>query len=206
VSFVFLMLVMLLAMAPASRPALAADPEPVAPQSDDEAKKKLLDIKANLIRTFVSYIEWPPDRLEKKTSPIIIGVVGKDPFGRILDGAFKGKKYGDHPIVVRRYSNTKKLSECHILFVPETEVKSLKGILAAVKDKHVLLIGDSKDFAIKGGIINFYLEKTKGKRGEESVRVKFEINADQAKKEEIKISSKILKLARPVKRKKGERS
>ena len=190
-------LIILLASVPGQvfAEAATADPVNAEQRGDKEAEKELLAIKANVIRTFLPYLEWPEGCFEKDKSPIIIAVVGRDPFGSILDKVFKRQKLGKRPILVQRFPDAKRIAECHILFVPSTEIKNLAGIVAAVKGKSVLLIGDTKDFAINGGIINFYLKTTTTEDGKEVAKTRFEINAEEAKARKIRISSRILKVA-----------
>ena len=172
-----------------------------APAPDEKEAKEIAAIKMALTYKFIKFIEWPDSCFKDEKSPIVIGVVGKDPFGETLDKTFKGKTQGSRSFRIERYATYEDIGACHILFVPESEKKNHAAINAAVAGKHVLQIGDWTGFAAEGGIINFYLEETKGKDGKTSVKIKFEINADQAKEEKIKISSQLLKLARPVKNK-----
>ncbi len=202
-------LILLLASIPGQvfAEATTTDPTGTEQRGDKEAEKELLAIKANIIRTFLPYLEWPETCFEDRKSPIIIAVVGRDPFGSILEKVFKGQKQGKRSILVQRFPDAKRIGKCHILFVPATEIKNLKAIVAAVKGKNVLLIGDSKDFAVNGGIINFYLKKTTGKDGKEVAQTRFEINAEEAKAQKIRISSRILKVADRIvktKKKKGD--
>ncbi len=181
-----------------------ANPDPVpdpAAQADRQAKE-IAAIKAALIYKFVKFVEWPEARFDRSSSPIVIGVVGKDPFGSILDKTFKGKRHGKRKFKLVRFPTPERIKDCHILFVPSAEAKNIKKVNERVRGKSVLMIGDWAGFANQGGIINFYLEKTKDKDGEEAVTNKFEINNDEAKRQKIKISSQLLKLARSVKDKK----
>jgi len=178
------------------------DPVPVPAAQTDRQAQEIAAIKAALIYKFVKFVEWPDARFERSSSPIVVGVVGKDPFGSILDKTFKGKKHGKRKFKIVRFATPERIKDCHILFVPGTEAKNIKKINERVRGKSVLMIGDWTGFADQGGIINFYLEKTKDKDGKEAVTNKFEINNDEAKRQKIKISSQLLKLARPVKDKK----
>ncbi len=149
------------------------------------------ELKAALLFKFVKYVEWPPERFQDERAPIVIGVFGRDPFGGTLDEILAGKKHGERPFEILRTRETRDLGKCHMLFVPLREADEVGGILRAVEDKSVLLIGESEGFASRGGIINFYLEEEK--------HVRFEINLDAARREGLKISANLLKLARIVK-------
>ena len=89
-------------------------------QDLDEAKA--LKVKAAYLYNFAKFIEWPNDALGDEETPFVIGVLGDDPFGRILDDTVKEKKIARRPVKIRRLSWSKrvdreKLKNCHILFV-----------------------------------------------------------------------------------------
>jgi hypothetical protein len=146
-------------------------------------------LKAAFIGKFVKYVTWPAERLRDGDTPLVVGVVGQDPFGDKLEAAFKNRKPGDRPVLVRRFHGLQDLEAAHVLFVPAREAERLGEILHATKAAGLLLIGESDDFAALGGVINFYLEGDK---------LRFEINTESAKRQRLKVSSDLLKLARIV--------
>jgi len=146
-------------------------------------------LKAAFLGKFVKYVTWPAERLGEDEAPLVVGVFGQDPFGDKLEAAFKNKKADERPVLVRRFRELEGLTAAHVLFVPEREAEQLVGILRVVKDSGLLLVGESQDFAALGGVINFYLDGDK---------LRFEINAESAKRQKLKVSSDLLKLARIV--------
>lgn len=102
-------------------------------------------------------------------------------------GVLEGKSVRSRDIAIRRYEDLGSVRECHILFVPGGEAKSLGVLRKLVAGKSVLLVGESNDFARNGGVVNFYLEEGK---------LRFEINPGAAEREKLKVSSKLLNLAR----------
>jgi hypothetical protein len=148
------------------------------------------EVKAALLYKFTQYIEWPAEAFERKDSPLLVAVIGKDPFGRILDETLRDKKCGEHPFAIKRFASAKEIDAAHVLFVPGAEAVVLAEILKALGGRSTLIVGESEGFASKGGIVNFYLEKSK---------TRFEINPDAAKRCKLKISSDLLKVARIVK-------
>ena len=145
-------------------------------------------LKAAFIGKFVKYVTWPAERLEGD-APLVVGVLGQDPFGDKLEAAFKSRKPDERRVVVRRFSTLDGLESAHVLFVPAQEAERLGDVLRSTRDASLLLIGESTDFAARGGVINFYLEGDK---------LRFEINTDSAKRQKLKVSSDLLKLARIV--------
>ncbi len=157
----------------------------------DEAKE--YPVKAAMMGKFLKYVDWPTTRVEEDETPMIVGVFGADPFGKAIDTVFVGQTYRGHPYQVRRVETLADVPACHVLFIPKTEVEQLDAIVRVAAGKSILLVGESEGFARRGGIINFYFEKK---------NPRFEVNPQAAKREELKISSSLLKLARIVKEEK----
>lgn len=150
---------------------------------------KETEIKAAFIYHFTSYVEWPPDAFSSSSSLFVIGVIGKSEIIPALRGAVRGKNWNERDFTIKRVEAAKEMRECQVLFVPKSEAKRLPQILDILGDAPVLTVGESEDFARKGGIINFYTEQN---------RVRFEINPEAAKRARLTISSKLLHLARIV--------
>jgi len=151
-------------------------------------------LKAAFLSKFVKYVTWPDERTTPPDAPFVVGVLGSDPFGAKLDDTFKSRKVDEHPIVVRRFGGLEGIEGAHVLFVPDREAKDLERVLALTAAAGVLLVGESDDFARAGGVVNFYVEGDK---------LRFEVNTDAAKRQRLKVSSDLLKVARIVTDKKG---
>ena len=147
-------------------------------------------VKAAYLFHFAKFVEWPPNAFAGAKGPIVFGVVGKDPFGEILDETLKGKTAAEHPILIKRYKGAEDLEPCHILFVSASLDQDLKKVFEKLKDFPALTVGESENFAAKGGIIGFVLKEKK---------VRFEINVDGAKRSGLKVSSKLLQVGTVVK-------
>ncbi len=143
-------------------------------------------IKAAYLYNFAKFVEWPSPAGELP-DPIVVGVLGKDPFGPVLEETLLGKSVNGRPFVVRRFASLKALKPCQILFISSSEKGSLTEIFKGVENQGVLTVGETERFARLGGIINFTLEENK---------VHFEINLDAATRSGLKISSQLLKLGR----------
>lgn len=148
-------------------------------------------LKAAFLSKFVKFVTWPGERLGDKDA-LVLGVFGQDPFGKRLEELFEKRKEDERRVVIKRLTRLEELASAHVLFVPEREITRLKEILAAVSEASVLVVGESTDFAARGGAINFYTEAEK---------IRFEINPEAAKRHRLKISSDLLRLARIVKEK-----
>lgn len=152
-------------------------------------------IKAGFIFNFAKFVEWPSTAFAQPDSPIVIGVLGTDPFGNVIDRIVEDKKIGARGFVVKRFKwgrdskDLKDLRECKILFVSSSERSHIDEILQAVKGWPVLTVGETPGFAERGGIVRFTVEDN---------RVRFEVNVEAARQVELNISSRMLTLARII--------
>ena len=144
-------------------------------------------VKAAFIFNFVQFVEWPAGAFETEDEPLVIGVLGQNPFGDALARAVQGKAVGGHPLVVRHFSDVGSLRRCHLLYAGTTDVETLRQLVVKVRTTPVLTLGESKSFLSVGGMMRFYTEEGK---------VRFEVNLDAARSARLRISSKLLKLAR----------
>ena len=143
-------------------------------------------IKAAFLYNFAKFVEWPDDRFADKKAPVVLCVIGIDPFGEILEQTMKGKKIKGRAIIINRIKELENLKSCHLLFVSSSEREDVPQIVGLLSGASVLTTGDMDRFANKGGIINLI------KRGN---RIRFEINPDAADRAGLKLSSKLLNLA-----------
>jgi hypothetical protein len=146
-------------------------------------------IKAVFLFNFAQFVDWPPLTFADEKSPLIIGVLGKDPFDGSLDEAVRGEKVNGRPLVIQRYRRVEEIAACQILFISRSEASRLGGILESLKGRSTLTVGDVDGFAQLGGIIRFVTEQNK---------VRFRINLESAKAANLTISSKLLRPANIV--------
>ncbi len=147
-------------------------------------------VKAAFLYNFARFVEWPTDAFLDAHAPILLGIVGEDPFGDALEQALKGKSVNGRELVLKRLTRQQDLKGFHMLFVSSSEARHLSQIMESLKGKCVLTVGETEGFAQTGGVINFTLEENK---------VHFEINVDTAERAHLKISSKLLALAKVLK-------
>jgi hypothetical protein len=149
-------------------------------------------IKAGFIYNFAKLVEWPTAAFAQPDTPIVIGILGEDPFGTTLDRIVADKKINGRSFAVKRLKwskDLKDLKDCNIVFVSSSETEHVDSVLEATKWLPILTIGDTPGFAKRGGIMNFTLEDNK---------VRFEVNVEAAKHADLTISSRLLSLARIV--------
>jgi len=161
-------------------------------QSSDSAASSEYLIKAGFIYNFAQLVQWPSVVFSQADSPIVIGILGTDPFGTTIDRVVENKKLDGRNLVVKRLKwgkDLKDLKDCNILFVSSSEKEHIPDLFNMVKWLPILTIGETPGFATRGGIINLTLQDNK---------VRFEVNIEAAKQANLNISSRLLALARIV--------
>jgi len=150
---------------------------------------KEYQVKAVFLYNFTQFIEWPPEAFAQPDAPLVIGILGPDPFGKYLDETVQGEKINGHPLVVQRFHTLGEITHCQILFVSTDEKNRWKQIFEFAKTKHVLTVGDVANFSKQGGMIRFFPEENK---------IRIRINLTSVKAADLKVSSKLLRLAEIV--------
>ena len=111
-------------------------------------------VKAGYLILFASYTTWPANRFETTNSPIVIGILGTDPFGDVLDRTAAAKTSG-RPIVIRRLSTPEAAAQCHLVFISRTESRNEATWLEQFKGKPILTVSDSERAIEHGSVVQF---------------------------------------------------
>ena len=148
-------------------------------------------VKAAFILNFASLIEWPAESFDSSEDPIVICHLGGTGTVRalLLETAYSGRMVKRHPIEIRHLSRGGQVSTCHILIFTAEQGTQARKFIAAVAGKSILTIGETKNFARSGGVIGFYKDGSK---------IRFEVNLGAAENAKLRISSRLLRLARLV--------
>lgn len=151
-----------------------------------EAPPSEHQVKAAFLFNFAKFVEWPAATFPETNSPIIFGVMGESPFGKVFEDTVRDKKINNRPVIVKPVPTPQEGKTCHILFINPSEKNRLPEIVEAVRSSSVLTVSETEQFIQSGGIINFMRENNK---------IRFEISDDAARRAGLKISSKLLSLA-----------
>ena len=147
-------------------------------------------VKAAFLPKFARYVDWPPAAVPPAGAPLTLCIVGRDPFGDIIEQAAAGQKVGPHPIALRRVATADQArGECQIAFVTGSSRQSAATILARLSGSPVLTVTDARNGGARG-VIHFVLHDG---------RVRFHIDNGQAGRNRLAISSRLLSLALSVK-------
>jgi hypothetical protein len=143
-------------------------------------------VKAVFLFNFAQFVDWPDSAFSGPQDPLVVGILGDDPFDDFLDEVVKGESVRSRPIVARRFKKVEEIKACHVLFIGGSETAQLDAILASLKERHILTVGESDVFYSRGGMVRFATEGGK---------VRLRINLDAVHGANLVVSSKLLRLA-----------
>jgi len=147
-------------------------------------------LKALFIYNFGSYVEWPPAASTNEARPFIIGILGSTPVESTLREVAVTQTINGRRIVMEQFVSADAIKPCQILFIARnSSPQDQQRAIEKLRHAPVLIVGESKGFAQRGAVVNFYVEANK---------IRFEINVDAALRHHLKISSKLLALAKIV--------
>jgi hypothetical protein len=145
--------------------------------------------KANFLATFPSFVEWPESAFSSPQSPFIICVRGNFSFGTALAELTRGASPRSRRVEVRWVRTDQELRDCHIAFISRSESKRYAKLLPGLERAGVLTVGETGDFLGAGGVISFSFEHD---------TLQFEVNLLASDSAHLRISSRLLALARHV--------
>jgi hypothetical protein len=161
-----------------------------APQSPAKAMSPTeYQLKAVFLFNFAQFVDWPQESFPETEMPLVIGVLGEDPFGTYLGEIVRGETVNNRQLEIQRYRRVDEMKTCHILFISQSESKRLEQIVVALKGRSILTVSDSDGFTRYGGMIRFVTEKNK---------LRLRINLEAATAANLTISSKLLRPAEIV--------
>ncbi len=146
-------------------------------------------IKAAFLYKFCSYIEWPVQAFERADTPIIIGIAGPDNMAEELNQITAGHAVNGRSVVVRKLRRGDSLAGLHVLFVTRAAAPFTAEALGAAKGQPMLIVTEADPANALESIINFVVVNDK---------VRFDISLPSAEQSNLKISARLLAVARKV--------
>ena len=137
-------------------------------------------VKAAFLVKFAAYVTWPPSALATADAPLVLCVLGYDPFGPNLDAAIAGQRVGSHPLVLRRLDGTASAATCHIAFLGGSARQNPAAMLATIKGLPILSVTDAGlgpvrgvvHFAVKDGRVRFHIDDMLAAQGNLSINAR----------------------------------
>lgn len=146
-------------------------------------------VKAVFLFNFAQFVDWPSAAFAGPASPVVIGIIGEDPFGAYLDETVRGETLRGRALVVRRFHQNEDVRRCHIVFLAQSERDRIGTILEGVKGRPILTVSDDPGFLRRGGMVGFAFERN---------RVRVRINLVAVTAANLTVSSKLLRAAEIV--------
>ena len=145
-------------------------------------------LRAAFMYNFAKFTEWPANVIPRD-QPMVFCVTDDAPMAEALEQIVKGRAVGGHALAVRRVGLDSGVRACHLLYASGLDAKRANELLGTVEHLPVLTVGDFERFAQMGGVASFFVEDGK---------MRFAINIDSAQRAGLRVSSKLLMLARIV--------
>ncbi len=163
-------------------------------------RRKAATVKAAYVLNFLRYAQWPATAFENPVAPIVVTQVGDCEVGSVLpDVIGRAEPIDGHPLALRRVvapdaapdrdAFLRSIEDSHLVFVCPCADEGVRAIVEHVRGREVLTVGDAPDFAERGGMIGFVLQRD---------RIVFEANPQAIHASTVTISAKVLKLANIV--------
>jgi len=139
-------------------------------------------VKAAFLSKFAAYVSWPQQAQPASGEPLVLCIIGPDPFGRLVDDACRGQLVDGHPLAVKRLQHPDPGAGCNLAFV------GAGTMLETMKGKPILTVTDARS-SVQRGMIHFVVNDG---------RVRFHIDEALATRSGLTISSRLLALALSV--------
>jgi hypothetical protein len=154
------------------------------------------EVKAAFLNHFSTLVEWPTGAFGESEEPAAVCVLGDDPFGAYLDRAFEARRVDGRTVEIRRFADSEAARSCHVLFVASSERSRVAEVHRRLAGRSILTVSDMRGYAVSGGMIQLKLD---------GGRVRFDINLTAVQDANLKVSSKLLRLATTIHGSPGER-
>lgn len=145
-------------------------------------------VKAAFLYNFTKLVEWPTNTFADDTTPLIIGVLGKDPFGKDLDNLVAGRTAKNRPVQIVRFTSVEQITNCQVLYISESERRKLDSIFDALRGQPILTVSDLRGFETRGMIT---LVKS-------NANINLRINLEATRQARLQLSSRLIRLDRTL--------
>jgi hypothetical protein len=145
-------------------------------------------LKAAFLFNFAKFVQWPADVLPSG-APLTFCITADDQVAQAIEDTVRDHPIDGHKVTVRRVK-LDAASSCHLLYVAGVSAKQAADLIRMLSNTPTLTVSDGAAFAESGGTANFFVEDQK---------MRFAINPEAAERARLRVSSKLLSLAKLVK-------
>jgi hypothetical protein len=146
------------------------------------------ELQAAFLYNFARFVEWPADVMPAG-APLVLCVVNDGPVADALERTIRGRNVEGHDLIVRRIKTDEPLPTCHVLHLGGFDLKRSLDVIATVRDEGVFTVSDAARFAQAGGFVELFLQDG---------RMQIAVNVDALQRARVKLSSRVLGLAKIV--------
>lgn len=148
-------------------------------------------VKAVFVERFTRFVEWPVEsKIEETTRPFVLGVYGESPMFSALRNVYATQLIRKKAVAIREIKNLEDAARCHLVVIGRAPRASVVALVAAVRGKAVLTVGDGDGYGALGVHVTFVVDNES--------QVRFEINERRVRESGLRMSYQLLKLARIV--------
>ncbi|MEN8822693.1 MAG: YfiR family protein [Abyssibacter sp.] len=140
-------------------------------------------IKAAFLLNFAKFVEWPASQFASPDAPVQLCLQVPEEVAEVIENTLASKSVGRRPMQVQ--SRQESLSGCHLVYLrgdPDQVRRTLQKLPAPG-----LLSVYEHPVPQDEGVIRLFLENRK---------IRFSIDTDSAREQELTISAKLLSVAR----------
>jgi hypothetical protein len=146
-------------------------------------------VKAAYLLNFTRYVEWPADEFASADAPIVVGVLGRNPFGPVLEQTLAGRASQGRRIELRALESVTDAEDYHVVFIAREEYRLNPDLIERLDRAGLVTIGEGETFVQRGGVLSFVLVNQ---------TIRFAVNLSAAERAGVRISSRMLALATAV--------
>jgi hypothetical protein len=142
-------------------------------------------VEAALAYNVLKFVEWPADAPLQRSASLALCVLGDDDLAVAAEATLAGKAVGGRPVAVRTVASVAEAAACHAVFLGR--VPDVERAAFLLGDAGVVTFGDRPGFGAAGVLFTFFPE---------GGRIRFAVNLEAAARAGVRVSSKVLSLAR----------
>ncbi len=147
-------------------------------------------VKATFLDKFGEFVQWPADTVAPG-APFVLCAVGNDGVTAVIDRAAAGQRVGTRPVMVRHLQMVSPADRCDEAYLAGSPQQPVDAAAAALHGSPVLTVAGRAGNPRTPAIIKFVIADN---------RVRFDIDDAEAAQNQLLISSKLLGLARNVRK------
>jgi hypothetical protein len=146
-------------------------------------------VKAAFLIKFASFVEWPANTWATPQEPLVIGVVGDDGVYADLEQLAEGRTVNARPVVALRLRDLPpEAGRVHILFIAAGSEGRVRELVSRATGPVLIVTQTDAGLAV-GSALNFVLD---------GARLRFDASPGNAQGRGIRLSSRLLAVARFV--------